>query len=151
VTPDWAPNLHPLVVHFPIALWMTAVAFDLIGWLLPHRNRMGWLPPALYLGGAVSALTAYLTGREAASTVLLPGMAHRIVAQHWQWALATTWYFIAFALVRVVFAVRPRMALSGGVRSTLLAGALIGAVLLYGTAERGGRLVYEQRVGVAAR
>ena len=34
LVPAWAPNIHPLLVHFPIALLYAAAAVDLVGWAL---------------------------------------------------------------------------------------------------------------------
>jgi hypothetical protein len=74
-------------------------------------------------------------------------MAHSIVAAHRTWALATTFYFGVLVIVRLALTftgVPPRR----GFRVLLLAAAVIGVVGLQQTAERGGRLVYEQGVGV---
>ena len=29
--PEWAPNIHPIIIHFPIVLLIIAVLFDLAG------------------------------------------------------------------------------------------------------------------------
>ena len=77
--PDWAPNIHPLVVHFPIAWWMAAVMVDLIALMLPRAAWADTTAAVLYPAGAVSAAVAYFTGRQAAATVLdtWHGASHR--------------------------------------------------------------------------
>ena len=144
--PDWAPGLHPLVVHFPIALLIAAVVTDVCALLLPRAASCTAAATLLYPVGALSAVAAYLTGRQAAATALLPGMAHPIVLGHWNWALATTICFAAIAATR--FAVRWWRPPPRWVRPALTVAALCGIVLLYYTAEQGARLVYEQGVGV---
>lgn len=56
-----APNIHPLFVHFPIALWLAALLFWIVA--LAKKNdelwRFGrWL---LYLG-TIGGLAAVATG-----------------------------------------------------------------------------------------
>jgi len=60
--PDWAPNVHPMIVHFPIALLFVGVLIDLIG--LAFRERAFWRGAALifYVGGGLGALAAVLSG-----------------------------------------------------------------------------------------
>ena len=147
--PSWAPNLHPLVIHFPIVLVMTAVVVDLVDVLF---ERSPWLQAAtttLYVAGAVSTVVAYLTGTQAGSTVLVPGMAYPILTAHSQWALATMSCCIVVAVLRLA------MLRGGGARSRprrmlLLAIGLVTLVLIQQTAERGARLVYEVGTGVIA-
>ena len=145
--PEWAPNLHPLIVHFPVALLMAAFVVDLCALVLPRAPWADATSAFLYPAGALSALGAYLTGRQAAATVLMPGMAHATLNAHWNWALATTLYFALVALVRVALMtlpVRPTL----WSRAALTAASILGVVLLFYTAEQGGRLVYEHGVGV---
>ena len=99
--PDWAPGLHPLVVHFPIALLISAVVADACSMVFPRSVSPAAAARVLYPAGAVSALAAYLTGRQAAATALLPGMAHPILLDHWNLALATTICFLAIAAIRL--------------------------------------------------
>src|SRR5262249_42561441 len=52
--------IHPAVVHFPIALWLTGTLFDLIGWrrrdVALYRDMAFWLVGLGLLGGAASIL-----------------------------------------------------------------------------------------------
>ncbi len=41
--PDWAPNVHPMVVHFPIAFVAGALGADLLSLVV---RRWTWLRPA---------------------------------------------------------------------------------------------------------
>jgi uncharacterized membrane protein len=149
LVPAWAPNVHPMFVHFPIALLFTSVLLDLIAYSLPGRARVLLRSVGSVLGviGALAALATYLTGRAAAQTVLIPGMAHALVNAHWEWAFWTLWYFAGLAVVRVVMLLTGR---ASGPRATaaLAITGLIGLGLLFETADRGAELVYGQGVGV---
>ena len=60
--PDWAPNIHPMIVHFPIALILAAIGTDLLALAI---RRWDWLRPAtvaLYVVGGASAVFTYFTG-----------------------------------------------------------------------------------------
>jgi uncharacterized membrane protein len=146
--PSWAPNLHPLVIHFPIVLIFVALLADGVELVHPLAGLQK-TATALYALGAVSALTAVLTGGDASHDVFIPGMAGPLVEDHQHWAIATTIVFIAVALVRgAVQAVGG----PGGRRRRVVFFALsvVLAVLVQQTAERGARLVYQQGVGVVA-
>jgi uncharacterized membrane protein len=148
--PSWAPNLHPLIVHFPIAWLIAALVVDVVSLVLPRATWTDATAAFLYPAGALSAFAAYLTGRQAAAGVLVPGMAQPIVQDHWNWAVATTLYFSAVAAVRLALILRRRR-LSSWARAGAVAVGLGGLMLLLHTAEQGARLVYEHGVGVAPR
>jgi uncharacterized membrane protein len=144
--PSWAPNVHPMLVHFPIVLVLLAAGADVVQLLRP-RLGAGRLAPTLYLLGAASGVAAFLTGRTAALEVFIPGMAHGLVDDHRAWALLTTAALVAVATTRVaVQFVRRSDGL--GWRMLFAVTGLVLAVLVQQTAERGARLVYEQGVGV---
>ena len=149
LVPAWAPNVHPMFVHFPIALLFTSVLLDLIAYSLPGRARVLLRNVGSVLGviGAFAALATYLTGRAAAQTVLTPGMAHALVNAHWEWAFWTLCYFAGLAVVRVVVLLTGR-ASSPRATAALAITGLIGLGLLFETADRGAELVYGQGVGV---
>lgn len=147
--PSWAPNLHPLVIHFPIVLVITAVTVDLLNVIL---ERPTWIRPmstSLYAAAAAAAIAAFLTGQQAADVVFIPGMAHPLIEDHRTWALATTWYVGITALARTA-ATRIGFPRARAHRILLLATGLIAVALIQQTADRGARLVYEQGVGVIA-
>jgi uncharacterized membrane protein len=144
--PNWAPNLHPLVIHFPIALIIVAALADLIDTVIGRPKWMASAATMLFVLGSLGAIAACLTGQQALDTVLMPGMAHPIVQAHRTWAIATTVYFSVLTVIRIATAFGAPLARR--YRFVLLLAALVGVVGLQQTAQRGGRLVYEQGVGV---
>ncbi len=144
--PDWMPNIHPLIVHFPIALLIVAVFADLLGLIL---RRYPWLKTAalwLYVLGAVGTIAAYLTGKEAAEMVHFPAPAYAVVSTHADLALNTMLFFSIYALARILSAWK-KWDRFNSVAIGLLLVAAGGAGLIQQTAERGGELVFRYGVG----
>src|SRR5580765_8238100 len=102
LVPGWAPNVHPLVVHFPIALLLTAAGFDLAGWAFRCNRSLRFVATVLYVLGSPTIVAAYFTGRAAAETIWLPGMAHAAVKEHWDWAFRSVWFFGVLTMLRLV-------------------------------------------------
>jgi uncharacterized membrane protein len=145
--PSWAPNFHPLVIHFPIVLVIAAAVVDLVDVAF---ERSVWLKAAtttLYVTAALSLVVAYATGLQAASTVLVPGMAYPVITAHRQWALITMAYCIVVATLRLLV-LRGTNGRSRRRRIALLGIGLVAVVLIQQTAERGARLVYEYGTGI---
>ena len=141
--PEWAPNLHPFLVHFPIALLVTAVIIDWAGILSRPATRTPFTT-ALYFAGTLTLVGTFLTGRDAAQTVLLPGMAHAVVEDHRAWATGCLWVFVGVTALRL--GLRGQTTRSY-VRLLLATGGLVGVALLVRTADLGGQLVYKYGVG----
>jgi uncharacterized membrane protein len=146
--PDWAPNVHPLLVHFPIALLLTAAGLDVAGWALRCNRSLRFVATALYVLGTLTIVAAYVTGRAAAETVWLPGMAHAAVKEHWDSAFRTVWFFTILTTVRLVLLWRVRADPRPALIALLTLVGLLGVVLLVETGDRGGRLVYQHGVGI---
>ena len=149
LVPAWAPNVHPMLVHFPIALFFTGVLIDVVAMPIPARARetLRHVATVLYCVGILAALVTYFTGRAASQTVLVPGMAQALVKEHWNWALGTVWYFGGLTTVRLTLLFTSRPLRTRTMAALVVAGGF-GLGLLYETATRGAELVYEHGVGV---
>lgn len=145
--PGWAPNLHPLVIHFPIVFLLTALAADGMHVLSWGPDWFRPMATSLYAVGGAGAALAYWTGTRAAATVFVPGMAHPLIEDHRVWALGTTIFVAGLALAHVATRLTGRDG-PRHVRLALVLAGLLGAILVQQTAERGARLVFEQGVGV---
>ena len=128
---------------------MTAAVIDLVALGTAPRPTLRRVATGLYLAGAATLVAAYLTGRNDAELMRIPGSAHALVDEHWDWALRTTIYVGAVALARAALEWTGRIA-ARAVWLPIAAASLAALLLLYQTAERGGRLVYEHGVAVAA-
>lgn len=147
--PEWAPNVHPMFVHFPIGLLVTAVALDVIS-LIPRTEAIRRAVPVLYVAGALSAIATYFTGQAAADGLAIPADAEPILTEHADFALWTVIFFGVFAAVRAgVEWLVPSAKLP--FRSALVAVAIGGLVLIWETAERGSAMVYVHAVAVQER
>lgn len=136
-------NIHPVLVHFPIALLSAFFALDMMGTLVKKqhwRNVAGWL---LYLG-AVAAVFTVIAGFSAAGSVAHGEEVHGIMERHKNFGVAVLCLAILLSAWR---------AISGGVIEGLancfflaLATLLIGLMVL--GADLGGLMVYQYGVAV---
>jgi len=148
LVPDWAPNIHPMIVHFPIALLGAAIAADVLALAL---RRWDWLKPAtvaLYVVGGASAVLTYFTGTWAAEAVAVPAAAEPVLSEHANLGWWTMWFFGVYALVRLGAHLWPAAQDRVSVHFGLLLIALGGGYLLYETGEHGAEMVFRHGVGV---
>jgi len=154
--PNWN-GLHPLIIHFPIALLLIAPLFVVLGGVLGSSKGRSFLMSALILMvlGTASVFVAVETGGAAGK---LAGSAPRVAAvleQHKELAETTQ---VLFSLLTLGFAALlfvPRVLgrelgapLNAALLSVFLISYATGALFLVKTANQGGRLVYE--LGVKA-
>ena len=99
--PSWTPNLHPLVVHFPIAMLTAAFVADLIAFILTHPTKAEHISTWLYTIGASLAVIAYFSGDAAARTVSISLDAIPVLQAHSDWAFRATWSFVFFSSIRL--------------------------------------------------
>ena len=149
IIPEWAPHVHPMLVHFPIALLIAAAGIDILGLLLKNNEKLRFTAVALYVLGALGALASFFTGREAADAVLLPAAANPILTEHADWATGLVWFYGIYALLRITDLWRNREPKAGLWWPLALLGAG-GLFLVFQTGERGGQMVFEHGVGVLA-
>lgn len=149
ILPEWAPNLHPLVIHFPIALLFIAALVDTIGLLF--KTKPMWKNTAflLYVLGAIAAVGALFSGKQAADSVFLATEANALLTEHADLAHWVVYFFGGYALIRaIVFFAKldERM----GPRFIVFLIGVGGLSLLWMTADHGAQLVYQYGVGVQA-
>ncbi|WP_457651429.1 DUF2231 domain-containing protein [Rhodocaloribacter sp.] len=152
--PEWAPSIHPLLIHFPIALLTIAVLFDLVALVVPRKQaEIRSAAVALFTLGAVAALVAFFTGRAAADAVLVPAAAQTLLTDHADWAERTVWFYGLFALARLaMLRLDHKGRLPAGKALNILA-FVIGAggiFLLFQTGDRGAQMVFQYGLGVQA-
>jgi len=146
------PNLHPAVVHFPLALLPAAVLFDLV---LLVWARAAWADRAaawLYSLSAIAALVAARAGEAAEDSVgALAPAARDLLHEHERLADRAIWLLVALAILRIIATWRDRhtgVVPRGLFRLILLAGGLAAIALLASVADHGGRMVYRHGVAV---
>jgi uncharacterized membrane protein len=145
ITPGW----HPIVVHFPLALIITATVCLSLARVLPDARGgaalASWGTFNLCLG-AVTVFLALGTGLGASIGLTLDLAAHQAVAAHVKSAVVTTMLVLLVAVWRGV-----------GTDSTARPGwgfllmLWIAASALTVTGYRGGQNVYVHGIGVAVR
>ena len=135
-------SVHPLIVHFPIALLLTAVALDAAAFILkrPGLYRVALWNLAL---GTLAAAAAVWSGLRAEDIAKHSFDIWQVMEQHEKLGITT----LSIAAVVTVWRLIRRDALRPWERALTLALllALVGT-LAYG-AHLGGRLVYEFGVG----
>jgi len=146
-------SIHPVVVHFPITLLLTAALFDAACLVV---RRFLWLDRAaavLMTLGGIGAGVAYLTGRRAAEAAApVTGVAQGVLADHQDLALLTLYASGAAIALRLFVSYLGRHDLEvnfGIFRLAALVLVFVAAALLLLTAFHGGQLVFEHGIGVA--
>lgn len=139
-----AQNVHPMFVHFPIALWLAAVPFWLVGAVRGGDAwRFGrWL---VYLG-VLSAALAVGTGLWATEQMGHETPGHDLVHVHRNFMLAAGGLGAVTALAAFLLRRREQRT---GVRWGLVVLLLATASATMLGADRGGLLVFRWGVGVA--
>lgn len=150
--------VHPLVVHFPIALLLIAPLFIVIGVLLRRQAGGRWFELAALLlmaCGTAGTFLAVASGEAAGRLAERSAAVSSVLERHEELAETTR---AVFALLTVAFAAilfGPRLLkreVAPAIRTVLTGVFLVfyaaGAVVLVNTAHNGGRLVHE--LGVTA-
>jgi uncharacterized membrane protein len=135
--------LHPLLVHFPIALLYTTVLFEVLGYLLKKealRQTALWLL-SLGLAGGVVAAIAGEWGEEFAEAAGVPEAA---IDRHETFAILS---LVAFGILLVFRLWRGRGWIPQN-EAVYFAIAMVGLLLLGTAGFFGGELVYRYGAGV---
>jgi uncharacterized membrane protein len=148
--PTW-DGLHPLIVHFPIALLLVAPLLVLIGSALKGKSRPFLITAfILMLIGSVATWFAISTGNSAGELAERFAGVEGVLENHEELAETTAMVFSALTAIFGVIVFAPMVFHKDLARKVLLPLNLAfllfysaGAVLLINTAHEGGRLVHQ--------
>jgi len=144
--------IHPVVIHFPIALLLTSAVFDSACLVLRKFLWLDRAATALQVIGGIGLGAAYLTGLRAEEHAQpVTGAAQGILAEHESLALLTLGAVAAAVIVKlfVTWLGRHDLRVQVGIFRLLALILIFGTVfLLVMTAYHGGLLVYDHGIGV---
>ena len=149
--PSW-DALHPLIIHFPIALLLIAPTFVVIGSVLQPPKGRAYLIAALVLliVGTAAIFVAVETGEAAGELAERTPGVEQVLQNHQALAERTRIVFSVLSVIFIALLAAPRLLKKADTRMTttilplaflVLYGA--GVLLLVNTAHNGGRLVHE--------
>jgi uncharacterized membrane protein len=135
--------LHPILVHFPIVLLISALMAEAIGW---RTNRVAFsnAGKGLLATGCILSLFTFVTGNFAEVFAVRGGTPHAPVDAHGIWAMVTTWVFILLTIWR--FYLQPRV--HKILFRIYFCGLITASMLLGYTAHQGGLLVFNYAANV---
>lgn len=136
-------NIHPLLVHFPIAFISFFVLVDIIACIFRKPSWRNLASGLLYFGTLTAAFTVY-AGFEAAKTVAHDDVVHEVIERHEHLAISVLILASLLSLWRLLSGSN----IKNGANFFFLLLALILAGLVSLTADLGGLLVYHHGVAV---
>lgn len=138
-------NIHPLFVHFPIALVLVTLFFEAVWWVTKKEQFRTFATWLLYLS-ALSAVAGAVTGLLASNGLGHDAPNHEFVHAHRDIMYWMTGLLLA-TTTAVIFMKNLR---EGSTRRLLIVPLLIVSGLLVYGADKGGQLVFELGIGVKA-
>ena len=138
-------NLHPLVIHFPIAFLMGAALLYMAAWLL-KSERFAHSAFMVLVMGALSLAAAVATGLYAEQGVMLAlSVGEQLLQPHKTYMLST----LAVCMVLTIWAIAARPFPKRGRLLFLFLCLVMIGVMTVG-ADFGGRMVYDYNAGGSA-
>lgn len=143
--------IHPMLVHFPIVLVITALAFDLYGILRPSRSAASIpafeIASILLIAGAMAAIVTAFFGDSAFDVALGRGFTDAQLETHQTLGIVTAIVLPILAVARAwIWWRKYNRQKTGAVVAVML--TLIAMIMVVTTAFFGGRLVYDLGVNV---
>ena len=137
------PNIHPILVHFPIALLTTSLLFDLVGALMKRDDvtRTAWW---CQIAGSLGVLGTVFSGLLAEMTIMIPAAARESFETHKEVAFLVATIFAVLLLWRI----SSRTRIPHTYRFIFWGLYILGVVLIWIGAWHGGEMVYRFGMGV---
>lgn len=138
-------HLHPMIIHFPIALLLIGFLADIIGVIFKKEffTKAGFY---LLILGTIGVIAAYISGNIAGEGVEEAGTLKQALENHEHAAQLSLWLMVATAVVRLTIVIAKKYA--GIFKYAALALFLAGVLSIVRTGYYGGELVYKHAAGV---
>ena len=137
------PNLHPMIIHFPIALIFVVAICDLIG-IMSGKRSLIQTANIISVFAALGAIAAVTTGLLAEDSAWLSETAHEIMETHEMFGFI----FLGLIIVTAIF----RLAIGDKIYDRFkwigLILALVGSSIVSYGGYLGGEMVYTHGAGV---
>jgi uncharacterized membrane protein len=148
--PSW-DALHPLIIHFPVALLLVAPILVILGMLLPRQSKGLFIAAFVLMAlGTVATYVAVATGEAAGELAERTAGVAAVLEGHEKLAETTRLIFTALTVIfAVILFAPPLLKRHLGHRSWLVLSMAFlvfysaGMVVLVNVAHQGGRLVHE--------
>lgn len=137
------PNLHPLIVHFPIALFVVTAVCEFLAYF-KKSETLNHTALITAIGAMLGAIAAVGTGLLAESIVPDDAAARAVLESHETLAF----FVLGSTIVFVGLKLLTRRLRTERFRIAQLIIGLIGVVFVVLTAHEGGELVFNHAVGV---
>lgn len=153
-------QLHPLIVHFPVALLFCYALFEGIA-VLSRKEHFGTSAVVLLGLGVISAFFAMLTGNQAAMVAeqwskaggqIIHAIPTVLILEHQQWGTITLFWFLSIFILRIYYIIRVKIKKQVFLHAAKMPYVfiflgLIGWFFIFKTGECGGHLVYRNGIG----
>ncbi|VAV83275.1 hypothetical protein MNBD_DELTA01-1511 [hydrothermal vent metagenome] len=139
------PNIHPLFVHFPIALLCGFLLLEALGAIMDKKCLRSTASAMLYLG-TLATIVTFASGLAAAGSVGHDKIVHEVMTCHKSFALGVLILSIILSVWRIAVGER----FSTFWRTIHFIVGIIMIVFLFMAADKGGTMVYKYGVGVQA-
>lgn len=138
-------HLHPMIVHFPIALLIVGFLAEAVSLIIKKEffSKAGFY---LLILGTLGVVAAYFSGDFAGDGITETGTLKQALETHEEAATLTLWLMVGAALVRIAFVVLKKY--NGVFKAIAFALFLVGVISIARTGFYGGELVYKHAAGV---
>jgi uncharacterized membrane protein len=137
-------HLHPLIVHFPIALLIVGFVADTVYLLYKKEACLSKVGFYLMLAGTLAAIAAVLSGNF--FTEDMSGSVETVRERHETFANITMYLMIVASILRIYLVYKGKTESKAGLGVYLL--YLIGVITVGYTGLLGGTMVFDYMIGL---
>ncbi len=135
---EFLANIHPKIIHFPLAFLMLYPLMEFL-FILTKKNFFTKAATLFLIIGTIGALLAVFTGNQAYSVIKnWNNESSNIFESHQTFANLTMWFFTALLIVKIYWLIKRKIDVKKILLLFLL--SLLGCYLVYQTGNYGGKL-----------